>query len=980
MDRENQTANTRLSFLQGGGQMGEFTRNYDWSKTALGTPENWPQSLCTTLGIVLHSAFPMFLFWGKENLTCFYNDAFLPSLGRNGKHPAVGKNAREVWAEIWDFVGPLVDKVLSTGEPVYFEDQLVPFYRNGQIEDMYWTFSYSPAYGDDGIVHGIFVACTETTKSVLGMKGLEISQEQLVSSFEQSPVGLAIIDKENLTFRIANSFYCELVGRKPHQIINKALMEALPELAGQGFDNLLNDVINTGNPFIAKELSVNLLRNGQLETIYVDLTYQPKRSPEGQITQVLVVATDVTQQVLSRKKVEESEARFRALIEEAPVATCLFVGPEMRVEVINARMVEAWGKDFSVKNKPLIEALPELKGQPFMDILADVYSSGKAYVATAARVDLVVDGKLGIYYYDFTYKPLLDAEGKVYAIINVSINVTDRIIAQRKLEESEAKLRNLIASAPIATCLFTGREMTIEIANEKMLGFWGKGSSVIGKELALAVPELVGQPFLEILDAVYTTGITYEDKEALCDLEVDGELRTFYFDFTYKPMFDLSGQVYGIMDMAIDVTEQVKARRELEQAEAAMRGAVELAGLATWSLDIEANTFHYSPRFMEWLGFSEDTKGLDEAYNPLPEEYRELVPTAIAQVIGGGSSGLYDYEHPIINRVTGQVRIIHAQAQLHFDGSGKPIALRGTAQDVTDQRQIQLALEAQVQQRTEELAAINEELQATNEELAATNEELAATNEELEETNGLLVHSNDELAQYAYVASHDLQEPLRKIRIFSSMLSGQKSLADESRPLLSKISQSAERMSLLIQNLLEFSRLLKSEALMNQVSLTEILKNVINDFELTIAEKGATIEMGDLPVVDAVALQMNQLFFNLLSNSLKFTAPGITPRISVTSQAISHQEAEKHIKKLLPGCNYYHIIFSDNGIGFETKYAEQIFEVFKRLHGRDIYPGSGIGLSLCRRIVMNHGGMLYADSEIGKGTSFHILLPDRQPK
>lgn len=131
--------------------------------------DKWPASLLTTLGNLLHSAFPMFLFWGEE-LTCFYNDAYRPSLGTDGKHPAIGKKGREIWPEIWDFIGPLIEKVMSTGEPSFFQDQLVPIHRNGQLEDVYWTFSYSPAYGDDGNIAGVLVTCIETTQSVKDRK------------------------------------------------------------------------------------------------------------------------------------------------------------------------------------------------------------------------------------------------------------------------------------------------------------------------------------------------------------------------------------------------------------------------------------------------------------------------------------------------------------------------------------------------------------------------------------------------------------------------------------------------------------------------------------------------------------------------------------------------------------------------------------------------------------------------------------------
>src|ERR1700755_3012886 len=163
------TSGNIYDFFKGGGEMGSLTRDFDWSASSIGMPEAWPGSLRTTLGIVLHSAFPMFLFWG-EDLICFYNDGFRPSFGNEGKHPALGKRGREVWQEIWEFIGPLISQVMTTGKPVWFEDQLVPFYRNGRMEDIYWTFSYSPAYGDEGKINGVFVTCTETTKQVLQVK------------------------------------------------------------------------------------------------------------------------------------------------------------------------------------------------------------------------------------------------------------------------------------------------------------------------------------------------------------------------------------------------------------------------------------------------------------------------------------------------------------------------------------------------------------------------------------------------------------------------------------------------------------------------------------------------------------------------------------------------------------------------------------------------------------------------------------------
>jgi hypothetical protein len=157
-------------FLANSGEIGDLILQFDWSKTCLGGMEQWPVSLRVTLNNMLHCAFPMFLFWGDDFL-CFYNEAFRPSLGANGKHPAIGKKAIAVWGEIWHIIGPLIQQVFVTRKPVLFEDQLVPFYRNGKVEDIYWTFCYSPAFGEDDTVKGIIVTCMETTNSVLAQGG-----------------------------------------------------------------------------------------------------------------------------------------------------------------------------------------------------------------------------------------------------------------------------------------------------------------------------------------------------------------------------------------------------------------------------------------------------------------------------------------------------------------------------------------------------------------------------------------------------------------------------------------------------------------------------------------------------------------------------------------------------------------------------------------------------------------------------------------
>jgi len=166
-------------FLMGGGEMGERTRQYDWAKTSIGSPDHWPRSLRSTVATILSSRFPMFLWWGQD-LIQFYNDAYRPSLGNEGKHPtALGQKGKDCWPEIWDIIYPLISQVLRTGEATWSEDQLVPIYRNGAIEDVYWTFGYSPVRDDEDKINGVLVICTETTQKVNYLRQLTESKKEL---------------------------------------------------------------------------------------------------------------------------------------------------------------------------------------------------------------------------------------------------------------------------------------------------------------------------------------------------------------------------------------------------------------------------------------------------------------------------------------------------------------------------------------------------------------------------------------------------------------------------------------------------------------------------------------------------------------------------------------------------------------------------------------------------------------------------------
>ena len=250
-------------------------------------------------------------------------------------------------------------------------------------------------------------------------------------------------------------------------------------------------------------------------------------------------------------------------------------------------------------------------------------------------------------------------------------------------------------------------------------------------------------------------------------------------------------------------------------------------------------------------------------------------------------------------------------------------------------------------------------------------------NYEVELKNNItqLEHSNSELEQYAYVASHDLQEPLRKIRTYGSYLKKQQfeKLGAEGQKQLEKMIDAAERMSTLIRDVLGFSSL-KREQAFKETDLNPILDNVLQDVDLLVQQKQAVIHREILPIIDAIPLQMNQLFYNLMNNALKFSVEGVNPIIYIHCRILTEDELGNY------GINdiqspYCEIIFSDNGMGFKQEYSEQIFGLFKRLNNKLEFPGSGIGLSLCRKVVANHNGKIFAKSNETDGASFYIILP-----
>ncbi|MEP6738282.1 MAG: ATP-binding protein [Chryseolinea sp.] len=653
------------------------------------------------------------------------------------------------------------------------------------------------------------------------------------------------------------------------------------------------------------------------------------------------------------------ERRFIETMQGAPVGITIFRGENFMVEMASDKYLELVGRKLEdFVGKPLFESLPEVKSsvEPFLNA---VLKTGVPYYGKEFPVTLNRYGQNDIAYFNFVYQPVKENDEQTTGIVVIASEVTELVVAKDKLAQRESHFRDLVMRSPIPMTVFKGFEHEIELANDIMFDkVWRrKREDVLGRKALDVFPELNSQKYPELLYRVMTTGVSHSEKEAIAYVQGDDMMRKMYLDFTYAPIFDANQTPYGVMITVIDVTEKVQIREQIEKAEKSARLAIESAKLGAYEIDLVTDEMSTSDRFNVIWGTQ---KGLTRKQYASRIHPDDIETRRIAHELSL-ESGVLQYEARILWSAGGS-HWVKVNGTVLYDNERKPIRLIGIAQDINDEKHFYSELQRQVQERTEELQAVNEEI--------------AATNEELSESNHLLVEANKDLEQFNYAASHDLQEPLRKIQTFINLLIDGDRIRNEDsdRDYLTKISNSATRMKSIIDDLLSYSHNTIKDHDHVTVDLNDVIKNVLEDLELVVRNKNALIELDELPKIKAIPTQMHQLFLNLISNALKFSKASISPMVNIRTRLLTNEDIVSY-RNLDQQWDYFEVSVSDNGIGFSEKYAEYIFGLFKRLHTKSTYSGTGIGLTLCKKIARNHHGEIYAKSEEGVGTKMIVLLP-----
>jgi two-component system sensor histidine kinase VicK len=665
----------------------------------------------------LETAPNIYLVLSPELYIITASDLYLEATGTtreaiSGKHifEAFPDNPELPDADGVQNINASLQEVLLTKRPHYMRIQRydVPdANRPGEFMQRYWDPSHSPVLDQDGNIHYIIQLANNVTEKVLAdeaharqllaHKKLELSEKHFrqLAHIVPAKISTALptgevtffnqqwLDYSGMNFEDLRDFgYYQMM--HPEEI--PVFREQLAEAAAKGIA-------------LESELRFKDI-NGDYRW-HLNIA-SPVLNEKGEITMWVGSTTDI-QRI---KEEDQRKGELQQLINMLPASVVVIRGDELVVEMTNQSNLEYWGKKAEeAVGRKLLDILPELAGQPFAGQLRQVMVTGETVNVKESPVLFGnEDGSTRETFVDYTYQALTDTNGERNGVLVMSFEITDRVASRKLLEKyteelqtvndrltdsnrelalSEERFKYLIQEAPVAIGVLSGRDLLITSANAKLLEVWGKTAVINGLPLARALPEIDGQPFLQILDDVYTSGQAFYANEIRALLEHDGELQEYFFNLVYQPIQIDPGLTTDILVVAVDVTEQVNARKRIEQAEMTLRLAVDAANVGTWTINAETREMTGSPRLNELFGFTAgDELTISSYINQITEEHRGRVAAAVEQVIAEG--GNFDVSYTIEGFRDKKIRWLRAVGNLNPENPNGRAAFTGVIMDISE--------------------------------------------------------------------------------------------------------------------------------------------------------------------------------------------------------------------------------------------------------------------------------------------------------
>ena len=794
-------------------------------------------------------------------------------------------------------------RTVTTGEVVQ-DEEIEVLHNNGQRRTL--KVSSAPIYDMAGtVIAGVVVAYDITVRKQAEQE-LVLKEEKLRYILQNITGPYTSLDEDWRYVEINEVAERELFGGRPaSELIGKVIWEEFPQVVGDPAYHHFMKAMQTGEPAHFEQYSQIL-----------DRWYEFHAFPHNNCLEVY--HRDITERKFAEDALRESERRLQVALETAPLL----------VYQTDKDLCYTW-----IHKPPPGMSIDEMIGKRDEELrppgeAAELVAFERSVLesGSGARRLVQLQTRNGTYVYDVTAEPVRSLDGEISGLTVAAFDLTE----SRRLHEHmeyQAQLLENVYDAIVATDL----ELRITSWNKaaEMLYGW-KEEEVIGKlgrevmrtemtstQRTQAVEEIHGAKAFKLEIQQYTR---------------DG--RRITVEGSTSAIFDSQGRVIGYVSVNRDISDRKQAEQALAEANAVLRESEQhlrevLNGLFTFvglltpdGIMVESNR---AP--LEAAGITlEEVKGkpFDQAYWwSYSAEVQAVIRSAMERAAQGESSRFDVYAQ----MKDGYLMPIDFMISPMLDEQGRVKYLIPSAVDISERKHAEEAIQRYMRQ---------------------------------------LERSNQELEQFAFVASHDLREPLRKIEAFGKQLQERIGpvMGETERDYLERMMNAARRMSSMIEDLLALAGVTTGAKPYVDVDLSQVIKTVLDDLEIQMRQTGGKVILDELPTVEADPLQMHQLFQNMISNALKFSRPEVPPLVHITC-------------KYLPG-NEVEINISDNGIGFEKESLERILQPFQRLHPKNEYQGSGIGLTICQKILERHGGVITASSTPGQGATFRIILPLQQ--
>ena len=782
---------------------------------------------------------------------------------------------------------------------------------------------------------------------------------------DDAPLPITICHGELMTIQYANQSAVSLFESANKKLPGNGISEILPDAFSEGItQQIYHDCFIKGQTTYSKSRRFILSGQESIKVLWFNITSQPIRDDANKVVGVISYFTEVTDKV-NNERVFPREHHLGELFKNAPVGIVCYRGEEFIVDFANDKALEMWGKTLAeVQGRKVDEIFPEVKTDPKIskrhtESVAKL-KQGEVHIVDEVELVFTRNGTAHLGWFNYIHEPYRDEDGEVIGMLAIAIEVTDQVLARNKLIiKTEKELQNAIRQLQDAQQLtkLGSWEWHVEtgaiVWSDEMYRIYGypdkfpvdfdKAIERMRSEDAEHSKERTKRFISDAITRYKTTGDRFFDLSPI-------EFTVFLPDGNEKQLrssgnieLTQGGEMHRLLGAVQDITEIRSTEKQLALTNAQLHEKNTLLdsiltnssnGISVSQLIfndacevIDAQTILANDAAVKYIGLPKDL------YLTKPATFFD--PNIIASPYGQACIQTLKSGEPFIT----QYFLAYSSKWLELTVSRMDEShLIHIFTDVTETKEAQLKLEQSLKD---------------------------------------LQKSNANLEDFAYAASHDLKEPLRKFQIFTDRLKDELKgfVTENQQSLFLKLSSTSNRMQSLVDNLLEYSYVTKGIALVEQVDLNQTVKNVLEDLELEIQNKQARVVVPTLPTVQGNGRQFEQVFQNLIGNALKYSRPDVNPNIEIIYRQVNGRDVQSDIPLELLSQDYHFIEISDNGIGFEQVHADRVFRIFTRLHGNKDYKGSGIGLSIVRKVIESHNGFVWATSEPNTGSSFKFVLP-----